>query len=111
MKIDEGLDTALFGLFRYAVEITDTAGSLGGQLADLAANLATELIPRYLHGEIIPQPQSISASPVTKRLTKETVESTGQNRPQNELFIPDEPVAKRGPKLMGTLYYSPSSFE
>ena len=72
MKIDEGLDTGpILGYSSIKIESQDTAGLLGEKLADLAAKLATELIPHYLHGEIRPKAQPDSTLSVTKKLTKE----------------------------------------
>lgn len=72
MQIDPGLDTgAILGYTTSPIKPTHTAGQLAEELAEVAAVLATELIPSYLAGELAPQPQPPSSDSVTKRLTKD----------------------------------------
>lgn len=72
MQIDEGLDTGpIIGWIQEPIRSDDTTQSLSNHLADSAAALAIELIPKFLFDEITTQPQFKSPDPVTKRLTKE----------------------------------------
>ena len=58
MKMDPGLDTGPI-LSKYSTPISsdDTAGSLSPRLAELGATLLLETIPRYLTGDLDPEPQ------------------------------------------------------
>jgi methionyl-tRNA formyltransferase len=58
LKMDTGIDTGPI-LNQRAIQIApqDTAGSLSDKLAHLGAELLIETLPKYLSGEIQPQPQ------------------------------------------------------
>jgi methionyl-tRNA formyltransferase len=71
MKMDSGVDTGAILSRRY-IPITsdDNAGRLFAKLAPLGANLLIETLPRYLSGEMQPQPQpdeGITYAPMLKR--------------------------------------------
>lgn len=71
MRLDATLDTGpLIGHATLSITPTDTAGSLGAQLAQQSAALANALIPAYITGEAMPVPQAVTATGPTKRLTK-----------------------------------------
>ncbi len=72
MQMDAGLDTGPI-LAQRAVPIADddTTGTLTPKLADLAAALLIETLPRILAGEITPQPQDESRATVFKTIRKE----------------------------------------
>lgn len=72
MQMDAGLDTGPI-LAQRAIPIAedDTTGTLTPRLADLAAALLIETLPRLLAGEITPQPQDESRATVFKTIRKE----------------------------------------
>ncbi len=71
MRIDPGLDTGpVIGYAHETIVPTDTAGTLGERLAELAGPLATTLLPLFITGAAIPTPQDSSDEPVTKKLSK-----------------------------------------
>ncbi len=72
MQMDEGLDTGPI-LAQRAMPIgpEDTAGMLFGKLAALGAELLGETLPRWLRGEITPQPQDDALATYAPMLKKE----------------------------------------
>ncbi len=72
MLMDEGIDTGDM-LSKRALPITDddTAGTLFDKLAPLGAELLVETLPKYLSGELKPQPQPEEGATYTKMLRKE----------------------------------------
>jgi methionyl-tRNA formyltransferase len=72
MQMDAGLDTGPI-LAQRAIPIAedDTTSTLTPKLADLAAALLIETLPRILAGEIEPQPQDESRATVCKTIRKE----------------------------------------
>jgi len=72
MLMDEGLDTGPM-LARRATSIApdETAGMLADRLAHLGSELLIETLPRWLRGEITPEPQDESRATLTRILTKE----------------------------------------
>jgi methionyl-tRNA formyltransferase len=72
MRIDEGLDTGPI-LAQHAIPIDDddTTGTLTPKLANLAAELFSETLPRILAGEIVPQPQDHARATMFKQIKKE----------------------------------------
>jgi methionyl-tRNA formyltransferase len=71
MKMDPGVDTGALLSRRY-IPITpdDSAGTLFAKLAPLGADLLLETLPRYLSGELRPQPQpaeGITYAPMLKK--------------------------------------------
>ncbi len=72
MLIDEGLDTGPV-LARRATPISDfdTAGTLSDRLAVMGAELLSEVLPRWLRGEITPEPQDEAQATYAPRIEKE----------------------------------------
>ena len=72
MKMDRGLDTGPI-LSQRNVTITEdmTAGELFDILAQMGADLLVETLPRYISGEIQPQPQDDEQATYAPRLNKE----------------------------------------
>ena len=72
MLMDEGMDTGpILSQRSLPISPFDTAGTLGERLSRLAAELLLETLPRWLRGEIAPQPQDESRATVTRLLRKE----------------------------------------
>lgn len=71
MQMDAGIDTGDM-LAKRALPITndDTAGTLFDKLAPLGAELLVETLPKYLSGEITPQPQPTEGATYAKMLKK-----------------------------------------
>ena len=72
MKMDKGLDTGPI-LTQREILITEdmTAGELFDQLAQMGADLLVETLPKYLNGDIHPQPQEDHKATYAPRLHKE----------------------------------------
>jgi methionyl-tRNA formyltransferase len=72
MKMDPGVDTGPM-LSQRAISISpqDTAGALFEKLAPLGAELLLETLPRYLSGELQPQPQPAEGATYVSMLKKE----------------------------------------
>lgn len=85
MKMDAGLDTGpVLSQAEEVIGPTDTASSLGERLAILGAAELARTLPRYLDGEIQPQPQDESAATHARMLKKEDG-LLDLNRPAGEL--------------------------
>ncbi len=72
MLMDEGMDTGPI-LSQRAIPILpdETAGELSKRLSELGAQLLLETLPKYLSGEITPQPQDDSQATYAPLLKKE----------------------------------------
>src|SRR5262249_38297614 len=72
MLMDEGLDTGPM-LARRAIRVgpEETAGELFDRLARPGAELLAETRPRWLRGEIVPEPQEDALATLTRPLAKE----------------------------------------
>jgi methionyl-tRNA formyltransferase len=72
MKMDKGLDTGPI-LSQRVIPITEdmTAGELFDQLAQMGANLLIETLPKYINGDIHPEPQEDHIATYAPRLNKE----------------------------------------
>lgn len=72
MQMDAGIDTGPI-LAQRALPIAedDTTGTLTTKLANLAAALLIEMLPRILAGDITPQPQDDSRATFAKMIRKE----------------------------------------
>ncbi|MCH7483549.1 MAG: methionyl-tRNA formyltransferase [Chloroflexi bacterium] len=71
MLMDEGLDSGPILSQRVrTISPTDTAGSLTEALAEEGADLLADTLPRWLAGEIDPQPQDESRATVCRQLRK-----------------------------------------
>lgn len=72
MKMDAGLDTGAM-LAKKSMRLTpdDTAGSVTDALSHLGADLLVDTLPRWIAGEIKPEPQDDSLSTYAPMLKKE----------------------------------------
>lgn len=71
MLMDAGMDTGpVLSQRRAAISPHDTRGSLSERLSHLGADLLGETLPRWLAGEIEPQPQDNSQATVTRLISK-----------------------------------------
>lgn len=72
MLMDAGMDTGpVLSQRREAISPNDTTGSLSERLSHLGADLLGETLPRWLAGEIEPQPQDGTRATVTHLIRKE----------------------------------------
>ncbi len=72
MRMDEGLDTGPVLACRSTdIGPDETAGELTERLARLGAELLGEALPRYVRGELRPQPQPAEGVTLAPRLTRE----------------------------------------
>ena len=72
MRMDSGVDTGpLLSQRALPILLEDTAGSLGERLSRLGGDLLLETLPRYLSGEIQPQPQEEAGATYAAMLKKE----------------------------------------
>jgi len=72
MRMDPGIDTGPT-LNQVSIPITgeDTAGSLSTKLSELGAKLLIEILPGYLDGTLIPQPQDGTLATYATMIKKE----------------------------------------
>lgn len=67
----EGMDTGpILAQRRIEIETEDSRGSLSDKLSRLGAELLLETLPRWIEGEIVPQPQDDSRATYTKLISK-----------------------------------------
>jgi len=72
MKMDEGIDTGdIVCQRKVQIDDDDTGESLFTKLATLGSDLLMEILPDYVHGNLIPQPQGPSQTPYAPMLKKE----------------------------------------
>lgn len=72
MRMDAGLDTGgIVATRRTPIAPEDNAQTLHDRLAVLGAELLTQTIPRYVAGELPPQPQPVDGVTYARKLTKE----------------------------------------
>lgn len=72
MKMDQGVDTgAIISQSAIPIEDEDTGGSLSEKLSRLGADLLIETLPRYISGELRPQPQNEGEATYAPMLKKE----------------------------------------
>lgn len=72
MKMDAGIDTGpILAQRSTPIQEDDDAESLGKKLSDAGAELLIEVLPAYLRGEIVPQPQDESQATYAPMLNKE----------------------------------------
>ena len=64
---------------------TTSLFNLAERLAELGVDLLLKVLPNYLDGSLIPQPQSTTGVTVTKLLTKESGRVTGTESPEQIL--------------------------
>ncbi len=71
MLMDEGIDSGpILAQRRVAIAPQDTTGSLTRKLAQIAAQLLEETLPRWLSRSLTPQPQREEGATYTKLLSK-----------------------------------------
>lgn len=72
MQMDEGMDTGpMLTTGAIPIRPEHTLATLSDDLATLGATLLAETLPRYLVGEIVPQPQDHEAATYTRLIRKE----------------------------------------
>lgn len=72
MLLDAGVDTGpVLSKSSIALSGDETTGTLTGTLAELGAEALHEVLPRWIAGEITPQPQDSDKATHTRMLTKE----------------------------------------
>ncbi len=72
MKMDAGIDTGpMLSQRPLPIDPQDTGGTLFAKMAPLGADLLVETLPRYLSGEVQPQPQPEEGVTYAKMLKKE----------------------------------------
>lgn len=72
MLMDEGLDTGpILDRAQVSISPQDTTGSLTAKLSLIAAQLLLEVLPRWLRGELKPQPQSEAEATYSAQISKE----------------------------------------
>lgn len=71
MLMDQGLDTGpLLAQLPLPVLPQDNAGTLMARLAEVAVGLLRETLPRWLQGEVTPQPQPCQGVSYSRRIAK-----------------------------------------
>ncbi len=71
MLMDEGMDTGpILAQISTKIRPEETTGSLGERLARMGADLLLETLPRWLEGQIEPQPQDSARATYTKPIAK-----------------------------------------
>ncbi|HSN77699.1 MAG TPA: methionyl-tRNA formyltransferase [Anaerolineae bacterium] len=72
MRMDVGMDTGpILAQAALAIQPDDSGGSLLARLAQQGADLLSETLPRWLAGQITPQPQDASLAALCRPLRKE----------------------------------------
>lgn len=75
MQMDEGMDTGpVYALRRLAIGSEETAGELAGRLAELAAEMVREDVPRAVSGELAATPQDESLASYAPLITAKDTE-------------------------------------
>ena len=71
MLLDKGMDTGpVLARAQISIAPQDTTGSLTDKLAGVGAQLLLEVLPRWMKGEITPQPQDEAQATLTRRFDK-----------------------------------------
>ncbi len=71
MKMDAGLDTGpMLSVAREAIRSDDTTASLSERMSHLGAQLMADTLPKYLNGEIVPQPQPAEGATYSPKIDK-----------------------------------------
>ncbi len=71
MKIDAGMDTGpMLSVAREVIRPDDTTASLGERLSLIGAQLMADTLPKYLRGEIVPQPQPEEGATYSPKIDK-----------------------------------------
>jgi methionyl-tRNA formyltransferase len=86
MLLDPGMDTGpVLAQERVPILPEDTTGSLLVKLADLGTRLLLDVLPRWVAGEIVPQPQDETKATYSRIVTKDEGE-LDWSRPAVELW-------------------------
>ena len=71
MQMDAGLDTGpMLSVAREAIHPDDTTASLSERMSHLGAQLMADTLPKYLRGEIVPQPQPEEGATYSPKIDK-----------------------------------------
>jgi len=71
MQMDAGLDTGpMLSVAREAIRPDDTTASLSERLSFIGAQLMADTLPKYLSGEIVPQPQPAEGATYSPKIDK-----------------------------------------
>ncbi len=71
MKMDAGLDTGpLLSVAREPIRSDDTTASLSERLSSIGGQLMADTLPKYLSGEIVPQPQPEAGATYSPKIAK-----------------------------------------
>lgn len=71
MKMDEGLDTGdILTQMKTPIHPIETGGELHDRLAELGANLLVDTLPKYLRGNLSPDPQDPEKATYARKLSK-----------------------------------------
>jgi len=72
MLMERGLDTGpILARAQISISLQDTTGSLTAKLSLIAAQLLLEVLPRWLRGELTPQPQNEAEATYSAPISKE----------------------------------------
>jgi len=72
IKLDAGMDTGpIIAQASLPIQPDDTTGTLSARLAELGAQLTAAILPRWLAGEITPQPQDETQATLAPKLNKD----------------------------------------
>jgi methionyl-tRNA formyltransferase len=72
IKLDAGMDTGpIITQASLPIQPDDTTGTLSARLAELGAQLTAAILPRWLVGEITPQPQDETQATLAPKLNKD----------------------------------------
>jgi methionyl-tRNA formyltransferase len=75
MLMDAGMDTGpILAQEKVGISFTNTTGELSSKLADVGAKLLLETLPKWLGGELGPQPQDESQATYSKLITSKDAE-------------------------------------
>jgi methionyl-tRNA formyltransferase len=71
MQMDAGMDTGpMLSVGRAAIRPDDTTASLSERMSHLGAQLMADTLPKYLSGEIVPQPQPADGATYSPKINK-----------------------------------------
>ena len=71
MHMDAGMDTGpMLSMARTPIGPADTTASLSERMSHLGAELMTDTLPKYLRGEIVPQPQPEAGVTYSPKINK-----------------------------------------
>ena len=71
MQMDAGLDTGpMLSIVREAIRSDDTTASLSERISFLGAHLMADMLPQYMSGTILPQPQPTEGATYSPKIDK-----------------------------------------